>query len=209
MKLNMLAILIFSCLLVSAFVEETALAEPSNETLKSILFGVPDVRQSTNYSCGSAAFQAVLNYWGGEDLREGVLTGKLNTTPQSGTSPDDIVRVAHEIGLEAEIKENLTLGDLEASIEADVPVIVPAQAWRGGSTPWADDWEAGHYMVVIGLDEKNVYLEDPSMLGSKGYIPRQEFLERWHDYNRVKYIHAGIFIKGKEPAKYPLFMYVG
>jgi uncharacterized protein len=145
MKLILSAILILSCLLVSAFVGETAVAEPSNETLKAILFGVPDVRQSTNSSCGSAAFQAVLNYWGGEDLREGVLMGKLNTTPQSGTSPDDIVRVAREKGLEAEIKENLTLGDLEASIKAGVPVIVPVQAWKEGGTPWAEDWEDGHY----------------------------------------------------------------
>jgi uncharacterized protein len=59
------------------------------------------------------------------------------------------------------------------------------------------------------LTKKNVYLEDPSMLGTRGDIPRQEFLERWHDHNLVKYIHMGIFIKGKEPAKHPLFMYVG
>ena len=65
-------------------------------------------------------------------------------------------------------------------------------------------------MVVIGLDEKNVDLEVLSMLGSRGYIPRQEFLERRNDYDQAKrYIHAGIFIKGKEPAKHPLFMYVG
>ncbi|MCX6670115.1 MAG: C39 family peptidase [Methanothrix sp.] len=216
MKLVLLAVLISSSILASAWAEDLAIAEPSNDTLKTILFGVPDVRQSTNYSCGAAAFQAVLNYWGGQDLREGVIMEKLNATFQWGTSPDEIVRVARDMGFEAEFKENLTLEDLEASIKAGVPVIVAGQAWRDEGTSWADDWEDGHYMVVIGLDEKNVYLEDPSLLGSRGYIPRQEFVERWHDYRYAppsytaveNYISAGIFIRGKEPAKHPLFMHV-
>ena len=216
MKLVLFAVLISSIILAGARAEDPAIAEPSNDTLKMILFSVPDVRQSTNYSCGAASFQAVLNYWGGQDLREGAILVMLNVTPQWGTSPDEIVRVARDIGFEAEFRENLTLEDLEASIKAGVPVIVAAQAWRDEGTSWADDWEDGHYMVVIGLDEKNVYLEDPSLLGSRGFIPRQEFVERWHDcryeppsYTSVKkYIFAGIFIRGKEPAKHPLFMRV-
>ena len=39
----------------------------------------------------------------------------------------------------------------------------------------------GHYMVVIGIDNQNVYFEDPAILGSRGYITDQEFLDRWHD----------------------------
>jgi predicted double-glycine peptidase len=216
MKRILSAMLISSCIMVIAWGEEPAMAEPSNDTLKTILFSVPDVRQSTNYSCGATAFQAVLNYWGGEDLREGVLLDKLNATLQRGTSPDDIVRVARDMGFEAELREDLTLEDLEASINAAVPVIVMAQAWRDEETSWADDWEDGHYMVVIGLDEKNIYFEDPSLLGSRGYIPRQEFVERWHDYRYElptynttrKYISAGIFIQGEKPAKHSLFMRV-
>jgi len=46
-------------------------------------------------------------------------------------------------------------------------VIVNGQAWRDDSgIPWANEWEDGHYMVVIGLDEKNVYFEDPSILAA-------------------------------------------
>ena len=54
------------------------------------------------------------------------------------------------------------------------------------------------------------------MLGTRGVTPRQEFLSRWHDYegspplsntSKVLY-HAGIFIRGKEPATYPEFTHV-
>ncbi len=45
-----------------------ASAQPSmateGEVLSDILSGVPDTRQSTEYSCGAAALQAVLGYWG-------------------------------------------------------------------------------------------------------------------------------------------------
>lgn len=114
-------------------------------------------------------------------------------------------------------KENLTLADLESFIKAGIPVIIAAQAWRDNETAsWTDDWDDGHYMIVIGLDEANVYLEEASILGSRGYIPRQEFMQRGHDYRYdsapnsevKKYMHAGIFIKGKEPAKHLLFKQV-
>ena len=62
---------------------------------------MPDTRQSTEYSCGAAALQAVLGYWG-RDIGEEDLMELLNTDPDSGTYPDDIIRVAHQMGLEAE-----------------------------------------------------------------------------------------------------------
>lgn len=183
-----------------------------------LLTGVPDVRQSQPYSCGAAALQAVFSYWG-IDVREGVLMQELNTSENTGTAPDAIVRVARNHNLEAELRTNLTLADLERSIAQKVPVIIACQAWRDTSMAnlsWDDDWEDGHYMVVIGLDNDTVYFEDPSMLGTRGIIPRQEFLSRWHDYlgvppfstNSTVLSHAGIFIQGTVPAKYPAFTHV-
>lgn len=169
-----------------------------------ILYHVPDVRQSANYSCGATALQAVLNYWG-IDIEENELIELLGTNPDYGTDERDLVRVARQVGLEAELKDNLTLSDLKRSIREGVPVIVDCQSWRGSAysnKSWSDDWYDGHYMVVIGVDDKNVYLEDPYTLGYRGFIPAQEFLERWHNpggtaplYNEKQY-HLGIFIRG-------------
>ncbi len=170
---------------------------------------VPDTRQSTEYSCGASALQAVLMYYG-EEFGENELMDKLKTT-YNGTNPRDITRVARELGFQAELRENCTLEDLEKSIKLKVPVIVSGQAWREGDDlkkPWKDVWDSGHYMVIVGLDEKNVYFEDPSLLGSKGFMPREEFLDRWHDVDEKKYLQLGIFITGKKPAPPPPFMHI-
>lgn len=180
---------------------------PIDGASNNLLSGVPDIRQGANYSCGAAALQAVLRYWG-IDIEEDKLIKLLKTSPEYGTNERDIVRVAKKMGLKAEFKDNITLEDLERSIHEGIPVIVDCQSW--GSTcsnkSWADDWRDGHYMVVIGIDEDNVYLEDPYILGSRGFIPRQEFVERWHNpggtaphYNEKQY-HLGIFIRGDKPS---------
>jgi predicted double-glycine peptidase len=60
-------------------------------------------------------------------------------------------------------------------------------------------------VIVLGLDAASVYVEDPSLLGCRGIIPRGEFLERWHDYegpppygpNRRAYVRMGLFIEGR------------
>lgn len=177
------------------------------ETPSVDLLPVPDVRQCTNYSCGPSALQAVLMYYG-EEWIETELMQMCGTTPE-GTGPKNIARVAREIGFNAEIKEQMTLEDLETLCRQKIPVIISAQCWREGESqnkPWKDIWDDGHYMVVIGLDEKNVYFEDPSMLGSKGFIPRDEFLERWHDMDEKKYEHMGIIISGKSPSPPPAYM---
>lgn len=177
---------------------------------------VPDVRQGTEYSCGAAALQAVLSCWG-RDIGEEDLVKLLNTDPKSGTYPEDIIRVAREMGLDAQMRENLTLEEVNASVNAGIPVIVDCQSWRSpasGNLTWADDYGDGHWMVVLGMDGKNVYLEDPYILGSRGFIPRLEFEERWHnprgwgDSDTVKQIHLGIFVRGEHPALEPALRYV-
>jgi predicted double-glycine peptidase len=182
------------------------------------LGGVPDVRQSTDYSCGAAALQAVLSYWG-IDKREGELMAALKTTPRQGTHPLDIVRVVRELGLKAELREGLTLADLEGALRRGIPPIVDLQAWTVGNPSragfaWADDWEDGHYVVLIGLDGQRLIFEDPSLLGTRGVIGRDEFFARWHDYEGEPpyrpsdpgdraYVRMAIFIEGAKPAPPP------
>lgn len=190
---------------------------PENDT--TMLLQVPDVRQSTNYSCGASCFQAVVRYWGGKDMGEGQLIELLNTTlgetDRKGTTPSCIVREAEKIGFRAEIRENLTLNDLRNSIKKGIPVIVRVQAWKDENQSWEMN-KNSHYMVVIGIDSKNVYFEDPWILGNRGYIPHDEFIERWHVFGyesptankKTNMIHMGIFISGDKPAQKPDFIHV-
>ena len=55
------------------------------------------------------------------------------------------------------------------------------------------------------MDNKYLYVMDTSAGGAYAYVPRQEFLDRFHDMEDRngyvwKYHHLGIFIRGKTPA---------
>lgn len=166
-------------------------------------------RQSTEYSCGASALQAVLSYWG-KDLGEKELMEILHTTPETGTYPEDIVRAARELGFEAEVKENLTIEDLEESTSKGIPVIALGQAWisqDAAKKALEEDWEDGHYIVILAVDKDYVYIEDPFIRMGKGFMPRQTIEEYWHNTggkatdDKPKQMHLGIFIRGTMPAK--------
>ncbi|WP_374088952.1 C39 family peptidase [Methylomicrobium lacus] len=166
-------------------------------------------RQSTEYSCGASSLQAVLSYWG-KDLDEEDLITLLHTTPETGTYPDDIVRVALMLGFKAEVKENLTLDEVEEATAQGIPVIVLSQAWRSRQDSAAsveEDWQNGHYVVVLAVDKDYVYYEDPYVRMGKGFMPRETFARHWHhvmggDLQKgPKLIHLGIFIRGERPAQ--------
>ena len=210
-KLALVFVAIFAAGFLLARLTDGGRATPAASAPPSaplLLEGVPDVRQSTSYSCGAAALQAVLAYWGVSE-REDRLMARLRTSPEQGTSPDNIIRVAREYDLEAGLKEGLGLADLEAGLREGWTVIVDLQAWReSAAAPWTETWDDGHYVVLLGVDEANLYFEDPSLLGARGSIPKREFLDRWHDYEGDapldagdrKYVHAAIFIRGDHPS---------
>ena len=69
-------------------------------------------------------------------------------------------------------------------------------------------------MVVIGLDDRHVYLEDPFLPGSRLAMTREDFIASWHDYESElpvppgakKYYRLGGFIRGTPPAVRPEFV---
>ena len=177
------------------------------------LLNVPDVQQTTAYSCGASALQAVLYYWGIVRTERTLMT-ELGTTPDLGTHPSNIVSVASDnYNLYADRRNDLTIADLEEGISEGFTIIVDIQAWRDGTGSWDDTWEDGHYLVFIGYDDENLYFEDPVLFGTRASIPRAEFESRWHDYEGETYAtateinyHLGIFIFGSEHS--PIFEHV-
>ncbi len=169
-----------------------------------------DTRQSTEYSCGAAALQAVLHYWG-RDLEEEELMHLLHTSPETGTYVGDIARVARGLGMSAEVKENLSLTDLHESLKKGVPVIVCGQAWRSredSDTSVREDWEDGHYVVVLGMDERYIYYQDPFIKRGKVFVSHQMFEQSWHNVrgktssDTKKQFHLGVFISGDPAARH-------
>jgi predicted double-glycine peptidase len=142
---------------------------------------VPLVRQETDYSCGDAALLSVLRYFGVEVANEQALYDPLETTEQMGTDPEPIASYAVTRGLGVESHTGWTVPQLRASLQAGRPTIVDLQAWRDDEREWATDWDDGHYVVLIGLDDRTAYVMDPSSEDAYAWLPIDELERRWHD----------------------------
>lgn len=168
--------------------------------------------QTTDYTCGPASLLSVLYYWKATDDEEPDLYGLLETTSKDGTRPEKLAEGARHYGLQAHLQDGLSLEDLKAALKRRETVILDIQAWRDDDpTPetWEDNWEDGHYVVLIGMDASYVYVMDPSTPLRYGYIPARELLTRWHDYHeadgkRQERRHQAVVISGKESLRsYP------
>jgi predicted double-glycine peptidase len=167
------------------------------------LIPVPLARQATNYTCGVAALQSVLAYYG-IHVRQDRLAEALQADPEQGTNYHAMMAYAQAHGLQAEAHIAMKLAGLQQLLDAGWPVIVALQAWADAPVDYVEDWDDGHYAVAVGYDEERIYFMDPSTLGNYTYIPVAEFLARWHDMyleqgEPVRLVHFGLVIGGVEP----------
>jgi len=150
-------------------------------------------RQSTSHTCGVAAAMVLLNYWTGDaDSREDHVAEEMKTDSENGTDPTDIAAFLENRGLKVETKSQCTFADLEGSIDAGRPALLCLQAWQepySWETDYAQAWDDGHYVIIVGYDPENFYFMDPSTFGFFTYIPRNKLMTRWHDISGkgVKY----------------------
>jgi len=168
------------------------------------LIKIPRILQSTNYTCGVAASLAILAYFG-YDMTESELAVYLKPDPKVGTPPRRIVAYFKSEGFDVFDRQDMTLADLTQEIDNGRPTLVVMQAWASGEkVDWKNSWDSGHYVVAIGYDAKNIYFMDPYTIGQFTFIPRQEFLLRWHDQETPtkRYIQWGMSVgkKGFKPA---------
>ena len=162
---------------------------------------VPDVSQATDYTCSASALQAVLGYYN-VDLPETLLATELGATPKDGAPPEAIVRTARAHGLTAEAHDGTTRPDLAAELAARRPVIVDLQAWADSPPKsWAEDWDDGHYVVLVAIDGDTFVFEDPSVAGKRATLSAAELETRWHDEDAARrHDHTAIFFRTPPPA---------
>jgi predicted double-glycine peptidase len=167
------------------------------------LLPVPLISQARPWSCGAAALMGALLYFGVFDDAESRLDTELGSTAEAGTRVTRIVAEARRFGLEVDARTGLTLDDLANEAARGAVVIVALQAWPTHKiSDWGASWEDGHYVDIVGLDAERVYVMDPSVRTGYAYLPRGEFLARWHDYDlengeRAVYDRLGIAIRGR------------
>lgn len=95
----------------------------------------------------------------------------LPSTPRDGTHPLSISNLARRYGLRSDIRTGLNLQDLRAALKEGTTVIIDLQAWSGRPVnDWKNNWEDGHYAVLVGMDDAYVYFMDPSAHGAYAYL---------------------------------------
>lgn len=165
---------------------------------------VPKIEQVASYSCGAAALLACLRYWRAWDAPEAALWAQLGTTKKNGTGPDEIAAVAIDLGLDAEVRTGMSLGDLMNEFAEGATIMVAIQAWPA-STITPADCSNGHYVVLVGFDEgaQLALFMDPR-LGDYAYLPYAEFEAAWRDRYKGQCLRGiGIVIVGESPLPGP------
>lgn len=142
---------------------------------------VPHHRQSHDGACLPACALMVLSYFG-FDVTEAQLA-QLMRTRSIGT-PARNVRYLHTLGVNTNFGPT-TLSQLHENLLNDLPSIVFVST---DALPYHD--EAGfHAVVVVGLTEETIYLDDPASEIAPQIIPIEHFMLAWSDFD---YLHATI-----------------
>jgi predicted double-glycine peptidase len=154
---------------------------------RSLMLDIKPFQETLHHGfCGAASLKITLNYYGIEKS-EMELSDMVGIKSDFGTTSDDIVRVAELFGFRAFVKNESDFSDVEEWLNKGVPVIV--DWFTRGRSDYPDSAVAdGHYSVVCGLDDKNVYLQDPE-IGGLREIDREDFKKVWFDF-AVEYIKA-------------------
>lgn len=130
----------------------------------AIKLSIPTRLQTTEYSCGAAAMQAVCEYFNVGTDSEAAFMRSLGTDSEDGTSSDVMVELAERLGLSVE-SGPLTSGEVMSHLQRGHPVL--AHLGDGG----------GHYVVVTGMDDKTVWMMNPAT--GEEHATLDEWEGRW------------------------------
>jgi predicted double-glycine peptidase len=153
--------------------------------MAKIMLKVKSFQEKLNSGyCGPASLKILLSYYGIEKL-EKELVILCKTKKDLGTDDKGIKKAAEKLGFKVEIKNNSSFNDIGRWLNKGIPVIV--NWFTRGRTDYNDsDVADGHYSVVMGLDDKFIYLQDPE-IGRMRKLERDDFMTVWFDFTG-KYI---------------------
>lgn len=126
--------------------------------------------------CGPASLKMVSDFYKVSKTEE-ELAKLCGTDPKLGTDEEGIKRAAENLGFKVEIKNNSSFEDIQSWLDKNTPVIVNWFAREVADSGVPD----GHYSVVVGLDDGNIYLQDPE-IGGLRTIKREDFMKVWFDF---------------------------
>ena len=143
-----------------------------------LLLGIKH-RQQTQADCLAACTSMVLEYLGIVYAYDHLL--RILGTTEDGTPFTNLLRLTATLNLSVVYgKEREALTVFERSISIGLPVIVAVQTWP--LTYW-QLIDTAHAVVVIGLDDENIYLHDPYFAGAPQIVDLDSFLTAWSEWD--------------------------
>lgn len=138
---------------------------------------IKSFRQKKGF-CGPASLKIVLDYFGVRKS-EKELAELSGCAKSKGVGAENLLKTAKKLGFKGFIKDFSEISDIKKYVlKKKIPVIV--------------DWfsqDEGHYSVVVGINKKNIYLQDPE-LGKIRKLEIEKFKRIWFDF-------PGNFLKSK------------
>ncbi len=168
--------------------------------MSKVVLPVGTLRQPNDYVCGPTALKLVFEYWGRTDISLQTIVKAAKTTRRDGTLPKNLILAARSFGFSVGQKFDATLKDIEHTIDQELPVIPVYQDWEVGR-PFYQDWDDGHYAVIHGYDQDQLYISDPSF--DEGYrtLNKVWFFERWYDHDPFSKRHYNQWMMIVKPRK--------
>ena len=145
--------------------------------MPSVLLPVPHLPQDKPHSCLEACARMVLAYLG-DSVPEDELLALFDGT-EFGTPASRLTRLGR-MGYDVEIGRG-TFELLRSKLELGLPSIALVH------TAFLDYWteSARHAVVVVGLDEKHVYLNDPAFESAPQTVSLDGFLTAWIEMDQI------------------------
>lgn len=153
---------------------------------------IPPSNQKYFYSCGASSVKSVFNYWGIYVRSENDILHQLKPKLNVGIRPMMIKKIAENNNLNCDMITGMSIRNLKKFVQDGIPVICSIQAWKD---KWFyDRLLSGHYVTVVGFDDKHIYIQDSAIPKYYGFLTIKEFNERWFDvdYDRIFYYRLGI-----------------
>lgn len=142
-----------------------------------MLLPLRNLRQRQQADCLVACAAMVLDYLGIDTTYEWLL--RLLGTAEPGTPFSNLERLCTlNLFVRCEYYGTLTL--LEEYLDLGLPVVVAVEAW---ALPHWKHVETHHAVVVVGVDEENIYLNDPFFAEFPLSAPIDHFLGAWAGHN--------------------------
>jgi len=133
------------------------------------MLNVKPFRQTSGF-CGPASLKMVLEYYGVKKSEKD-LARLSDATSAKGVGAEGLLKAANLLGFKGFFKDFSDIKDIETYvIKKKIPVIV--------------DWfstDDGHYSVVMYIDQKKIYLQDPD-IGRLRTMDLDTFKRVWFDF---------------------------